>query len=500
VIDEERELETRLRRYGSALRAGTHVTPALHREIVARALSRGPAPLRLLHQLGAVAAILLLAVVAAVVVVQVRAMQLAKAAPSVLSVVPPEGARDVPVTGEFRVEFSSRPASEPRLTLEPPGGIQQAVRWSGNTLVVRYMGLRPSTRYELALAVEYPVAIGPSGHFQRRWSFSTEPGPPPAGVAAVWYEIPSPSPGPTRLAAVDWRGNRVGTLYAPGGARQSPDGSRLLFPEVGILDQAGRSVVDLSGRKGGPVFADDSRHLCDLLDANGGSSFQGETVTWLFMGAMGSPLHRVAQAGHVGAQSVSRIAACSAAADRAVIVQYGPILAQEVWVFRLSTGALLYHHAYGSADPTASVVASRDGLLLAEQGVRDDNQGRLIYTETVIRRTSDGLIAGRIAGESVAAFSWDGNRVIATPAAGSASANEVRLYDWGSGAVLWRLPVQAAPGGWTAAALAQPGGSGMVVAVDVPDATGALSSDALWLVSETGASRRVASGPLSPSF
>ena len=612
MITEDPQLEMRLRHYGSTVRQEARVSPELHARIIARVGHHAPArPYRMLVQLAAAAAMVLVALGAMGVVLKLRADELAKASPHVTSVFPAAGATHVPLKGEFRVSFSARPSGLAVLRVSPADAVLQPARWVDTTMIVAYAGLHPSAQYELILSADYRDHLGDRGHFEKRWTFTaegpaqitalvpaagernaarngqitvqfarrpvvdpvvriepadgtlmpgswtdttwtvpysglqplrtyqatldlsfgspgadfhrawsfiSEPGTPPGNIALIWYatssRFASPMPTPTpqasnapnattlyRMVALDWSGAVVGSLYLSGPALQAPDGTRLDFG-AGTIDQAGRQVATSTSTKGGPGFADDSRHMCAMRNAAGGDFGGPEPEPgWIFAGPIGGPLHRIAQAGSVGGQSGPRIVACSYQNDRAVVVEDVIMWTSEVWVYRLSTGALLYHHQYSSGAVASSVMASRDGRYLAEQTTSTDAQGHQIYADTIIRRTSDGAVVARLSGQTVNAFSWDGSRVITMPALGSPESHEVRLVDWQRGQTLWRLaePPGIAPGFAYVFSLGRPGGTDLIVGV-AANSTGQSPVDQLWLVHADGAATSVAKGPIIPSF
>jgi hypothetical protein len=501
MITEDPQLETRLRDYGSILRNGIRVSPALHAQIVERLDRHQPARShRLVLQLALTVAMLLVAVGGVVLVQRVRADELAKVAPHVSSVSPADGATDVPINGELRVTFAKRPATLPEVTQAPADGSQAASRWDGSTLVVGYSGLHTRQRYEVVLKSNYTSALGGTGQLERRWSFTTELGPPPAGTSLIWYStVPpyGPTPQAGSLVALDWSGTVVGKLHTTGGANQAPDGSRLDVAGLGRVDQAGQPVAAVQLDKGGPGWSDDSRHVCLMRTADGGLAQGNGEPAWLFAGPIEGPLHRVAQAGQFGGQSGAGVSACSFLSDRAVVVETVIMGASDVWVIKLSTGALLYHRQYAIAD-TPSILASHDGQYLAEQTMAVDAQGAQRQGATLIRRVSDGKEVARLDNQTVVAFSWDGTRVVTMPASGSFGTNEARLVDWRSGSILWRLPGPPdTNGGEAAYALPRPNGTDLVVAIG-PQSAGGI--DSLWLVHADGSARQIVKGPLWTAF
>jgi hypothetical protein len=501
MITEDPQLETRLHHYGSILRRDIRVSPALHAQILERLDGRQPArPHRLVMQFAVTAAMLLVAVGGIVLVQRVRANELAKVEPRVSSITPADGASGVALNGEFRVTFAKRPGTLPELTHTPADGSQTAPRWDGSTLVVGYSGLHTRQRYEIALKSDYTSGFGGKGHFEKRWGFTTELGPPPAGNPLIWYSTTSPvgpTPQASSLVALDWKGTVVGTLHTTGGVNQSPDGSRLNVAGLGYVDQAGQPISAVRLDKGGPGWSDDSQHFCAMQTASGGIPTGNGEPAWLFAGPIEGPLHRVAQAGQFGGQSGPRAVACSYLSDRAVVVETVIMGPSDVWVIKLSTGALLYHRQY-SNQQTASVSASHDGRYLAEQSMALDAQGALREGATVIRRVSDGKEVARLENQTVVTFSWDGSRVITMPAPGSFGTNEARLVDWKSGSILWRLPGPPGTNGEEGAyALPRPNGTDLVVAVSPQSLAGI---DSLWLVQADGSARQIAKGPLWTAF
>jgi hypothetical protein len=602
MITEDPQLETRLRQYGSILRDEARVSPNLHARIIEQVDRRAPIRShRFTVQLAAAAAIVLVAVGAMGVVLKLRANELAKSAPHVTSVFPADGARDVPLKGEFRVAFASRPTSPPTLRAEPADATLQPLEWSGTTMIVKYAGLHPSAHYELILSADYRSHLGdrgrldqrwgftaegpaqitattpaagetgaarngqlsvqfarrpvvdpiihvepadgtlqagkwtdntwalnyaglqplrsyrvlldldfgnPAASFHQAWSFTAEPGAPSKNIPLIWYATSSPNsggpPDPNaqhRMLALDWNGTLVGSLYSTSHAYQAPDGTRLDLAG-GFADQAGTIIGPALNTKGGPGFADDSRHVCTMRGASGGDFTGPEPVpSWLFSGPISGPLHRVAQIGQVGGQSGPEILACSYENDRAVVVENVIMWTSEVRVVSLSTGALLYQHQYPSGQVASSMVASHDGRYLAEQLMSTDAQGHQINPDTLIRRTSDGAVVARLAGQAVRAFSWDGSRVITMPALGAADSHEVRLVDWQRARILWRMtePAGLAPGYAYVSVLSRPGGTDLVVGV-AADSTGNSPVEQLWLVHADGAAMQVAKGPIFPGF
>ena len=136
-------------------------------------------------------------------------------------------------------------------------------------------------------------------------------------------------------------------------------------------------TVGIPTVKSQAMWADDSRHLCGLLDPSG-SVVAGtrEVLEYLTPGAPPRPVTNV---GAVGGQQGSSLVACSAASDRAIVEHAVIDHLDEVLVIRLSTGEVLATHQYGQPPSCApstpvcgaavevnSLAASPDGHLVAE--------------------------------------------------------------------------------------------------------------------------------------
>src|SRR3989442_232322 len=174
MIKDDPQLETRLRHYGSVLRNDVRVSPRLHAGVIDRLEHQGVRSHRLIAQLAAAAAMILVAIGAVGLVLRVRAAELAKAAPTVSSVSPADGATGIPLAGQFRAVFATRPANMPVLKHVPDDGSQQPAQWEGSTLVVSYSGLHAKRRYEVGLAAGYPRLVCGSRQFQRQLTLTTE--------------------------------------------------------------------------------------------------------------------------------------------------------------------------------------------------------------------------------------------------------------------------------------------------------------------------------------
>jgi hypothetical protein len=379
----------------------------------------------------------------------------------------PQAAR----VGKVSVDFSYRPPVEPRLTIIPADGTLMPGGWYGMTWNAGYNGLKPLTRYEVTLTVDYGAAAAST---RRQWAFTTEPAWPAPGVPVIWYGSQPPwTASDQRLVAVDWQGKMAGSLYPTSIVllQPAPDGSALLTKDGGYIDSHGPAAGD------GPsisLTADDSRSICKL---DSGQS-------WLMTGPLGGPMRRVAPVGPTGPRGGLDIIACSVTNDRAVILENGMTGTTSIRVIALSTGRLSYQRSYAGAN--VSVISSHDGRYLAEQNSTFDAHGQAAVS-TLIRRTLDGRIVARLDNRRVLRFSWDGMRVVTAPAF---TGNDVTLLDWQTQNVVWQQPRDTATDRRPIFSMAQPNGPAMAIALGRVDRGGL--ADQLWIIAADGQAVQVA--------
>jgi hypothetical protein len=389
-----------------------------------------------------------------------------------------------PRIGKISVDFSYRPPAEARLTIMPADGTWTPGQWSGATWTTSYTGLKPLTRYEVTLDVDYGAAAASTRH---HWAFSTEPGWPASSVPVIWYGMKNlwTPPGDQRLVAIDWQGNLAGSLYPTSVVlRQAPDGSALLTQDGGYVDG---NVVGTAPTPGYPSIAlpaDDSKSICKLA---------GSGQLWLESGPLRGPMHRVAPAGSTGARSGVDIIACSLTSDRAVLADNGMAGTTGIRVIALSTGRLLYQRSY--AGSSVGVTSSRDGRYVAEQITSVDALGQPSAAFTLVRRINDGRIVARLDNQRVLRFSWDGMRVVTVP---FFTGNVVKLIDWQTEKVLWQQAGDLATDFRPAFAMAQPNGPAMAIALGSLPRTSDV--DQLWIVSADGQAMQVLSTVFYPAF
>jgi hypothetical protein len=396
--------------------------------------------------------------------------------PVLSALTPPHDQLQVARVGQVSVDFSYRPPIDPSLSVTPADGTTLPGRWRGMTWTTSYNGLKPQTRYEVTLTVDYGAAAAST---KRQWAFTTEPAWPAPGVPVIWYGSQPPwTASDQRLVALDWQGNLAGSAYPTSIVllQQAPDGSALLTKDGSYIDTDG--MVAGSG-PAISLIADDSQSICKF---DSGQS-------WLMTGPLRGQMHRVAPVGPTGPRGGLDVIACSATNDRAVILENGMTGTTSIRVIALSTGRLLYQRSY--AGQSVAVISSRDGRYLAEQNSTVDAQGRFSASFTIIRRTIDGRIAARLDNQRVLRFSWDGTRVVTV---GAFTLDDVRLVDWQTGNVVWRSPGPD-PGASASArrpafALAQPNGTAMAIALGSLDRGGL--AEQLWIVAADGRAIQVA--------
>jgi hypothetical protein len=406
---------------------------------------------------------------------------------------PLDGRTIVARTGALFINFNHRPPVDPQVRIVPADGSLEAGHWTGSTWVVGYAGLKPVTTYQVTTVVDYGVR---AANIRQQWSFSTEPGAPPAGTPVIWYSLSSPWQGPTqpqRLVAIDWTGTLVGTMYQLPATAQSPDGSILGTRDGAYFDRSGALLRPASTvNYYSSLLADDNRSLCEIRPS--GAS-PGEE--WVFIGRIDGPARRVAPAGVVGARSSMAILACSVLSDRVVVGDLGQTGITGVRVLALSSGRSLYQRSYSVQ--STSVISSHDGKYLAEQTTNYDAQGQPLVGVSLIRRTIDGQVIAHVSTQRVLRFSWDGMRAVTTPVFQGPGPTDVEVIDWQTGKTVWRVPGDSATsGGGTVFAMAQPNGPKIGIAV----ATQAQSGDVnqLWLVAADGQATEAVNEVFYPAF
>jgi hypothetical protein len=257
---------------------------------------------------------------------------------------------------------------------------------------------------------------------------------------------------PGQLDGITWDGVASGKLDRSVAGAPNPSES-LFATATDISDRSGRTLV--TGTFGAKFFngmwADDDMHLCqvvpfDNLGAN-------EVSTTLQLVSADGTVHSVARVGSLSQQTSIGPAACSVLNDRAVVVQRSSIGgAVQYWVLQLSTGRVLWTHDLRSITTVVQVVASRDGMFVAEDPRPDGQAGSTIYG-------AEGREVAQVAAE-LEAFSWDGSLAVVDAGYGTAP---VQVASWRDGSAIWSAPsgygllqARPRPGGGEMALWVQP--------------------------------------------
>lgn len=262
---------------------------------------------------------------------------------------------------------------------------------------------------------------------------------PPAGVSVVWTVGAAD---PKRLIASDWQGRAVGWMEFAASIRelgdQSPDGSSV---EIGTALYSSDGQLIASNVTGG-TWADDSRHLCEVLGPNGGAAGQHSvpvsanttlgmvSPAWLYVSLPGHNRRPIAQVGDFSDQGNISVASCSLTSDEAIVTTSFTVFITRIGEYRLSTGKLLYSAELGSS--IFGFAATHDGTLIAE-----DNSA---CGGTVIRDLAHGgRVVAQLQGAYVKAFSWDGTSVLTNGPMGNPSnlPATVSVRTLSDGATVW---------------------------------------------------------------
>src|SRR5713101_8378031 len=158
------------------------------------------------------------------------------AAAHIRAVSPPDGATNVPLSGEIRVDYLSRPNQDPVIKLEPAAVVTlDNSLWDGTTFVIDYHGLRDNSLYHAELDQDDWSGKGEHRQIKVRWSFRTgslhvatptpivstptpmtsstlaPSSPPPTTPALIWYSGQNAA-GFSGLIGSDWNGQQLKTV------------------------------------------------------------------------------------------------------------------------------------------------------------------------------------------------------------------------------------------------------------------------------------------------
>ena len=398
------------------------------------------------------------------------------AAAQIRAVSPPDGATNIPVSGEIRADYINRPAHDPAIKIEPPIGVSlDTPHWDGTTFVIDYRGLRDNSLYHVELDQDDWTGKGEHKQIKVRWSFRTGAGQPVAPTPSPTSALPSISASPsvtpttsgpliwyrgpsTGLHGLDWTGTQIKSLSLDS-VIPSPDGL-LLWRRPNTSD-ATNAVYDADGQSVGSVptdptmmWADDGRTFCGVRSTPTGSYD-------LDLLRINGPRVRVGAVGvTLGTRQVPVLAACSILTGRAVVIGQSSGYTWSVTMISLGDGTVVYQHSY--PNPLARIVASHDGLYLAEQFGSNTNGG----PATLIRQLPSGTTVGQFSGIVVQGFSWDGLLVVGNTF-GDPSVQEAQVIRYRTHEIVWHQCMCPHPHGLFT--LPQPGGSKVAVVAITDD-------------------------------
>jgi len=446
------------------------------------------------------------------------------AAAHIRAVSPPDGATNVPLSGEIRADYISRPAHDPAIKVDPNAGVTlDNSHWDGTTFVVDYHGLHDNSLYHVELDQDDAAQTGggpdvtqTGQHKQNdstqngenkqikvRWSFRTStlhaatptptvsvtatprvtvtPAPsssPPATPDLIWYSGQNAAAA-SGLNGIDWTGKQVKTLKYVGTV-QSPDGRRIYNSGTPSTD-----IYDVDGNRAGSIasyspsmWADDSRQFCGITYKT--PSVPRNLVTMPLDGSVHvvAPISLTDVPGTMP-QEVS-LAACSDLAGRAIVVGAANGHVSSMAMISLTDGSVIYQTRYPNL--LTHLVASHDGRYLAEQLAGSANG----TSTTLIRELPAGTVVGQVTGITVQGFSWDGT-LVAGGMQGNSGLTGAEVIRWQDRQVLWNQC--GCPSPFAVRVIAQPEGTKLAVGTFDQHGVGSLT-----IIDASGANQRVPAG------
>jgi hypothetical protein len=263
-------------------------------------------------------------------------------------------------------------------------------------------------------------AVTPSG--PARIQVRDEPLPGVAG-AFLLFQLP----GETRFRAISFGAELNGFLPDPVRAdavwSQSPYGDRYAIGTT-VYHRDGVVLGALPWDVRTVTWSSEGRFVCAAVPerATAGAAMRLETAL------IGQPTKLIATGYATYSDNATyRVLACDEGADRAIVAVFGQgVAAARLWVFRLSTGAIVRSVDYGGTG--GWVAASGDGSTLAESV--PPTGGATIW-KTTIRSADDGAQLGTIDDFVARGFSGDKALVVGnTP-------NAAAIVEWKSGRKVW---------------------------------------------------------------
>jgi hypothetical protein len=348
----------------------------------------------------------------------------------------------------------------------------------------------------LALALVVVIAIGcapstPSASSPTPSAVAPSPTPVPTASASpslparlVSSNLPLPAvagafvlfqlPGETGLHGISFGGEVNGLLGAEApqvSARASWSQSPYGFPYVIGTKAYGRDGKELGAipwsEKESKTWSSDGRFMCAAVPERAATGAQMR----LEMAPIGQSARVVATGFATYSDNAGYpVLACDEGKDRAIVALFGQGIAPvRLWIFKLSTGAVIRSVDYSAAMAAGGwVTASADGSLLAET-VRSGGAGG--PWKATIRSTDDGAQLGTVDGYAVRGFSGDKTYAVV------ANETSTAVIDWKAGRTAWKI---AGPyGGY----LPEPVGSRLAVGVGF---TGGTDQRDVYLVGPSG--------------
>jgi hypothetical protein len=270
---------------------------------------------------------------------------------------------------------------------------------------------------------------------------------PATAGAYVLFQLPSE----TGLRAISFGAEQTGILQGqvaqvgPGaGWSQSPYGVPYLVGST-LYDRDGKPLGTIPwSEKESKTWSSEGRFLCAAVPERATTGAQMR----LEMAFVGQPAKLVAGGFATFSDNATHpVLACDQGTDRAIVAVFGQGVAPaRLWVFRLSTGALIRSVDYGGA--VRWVAANTDGSMLAES-IRSG--GTAGTWKATIRSADDGAELGSVDGYAVQGFSGDSALVV------GANETSVAVIEWKIGRKVWSA--NGPYGGF----LAEPAGRHLVV-------------------------------------
>jgi len=230
--------------------------------------------------------------------------------------------------------------------------------------------------------------------------------------------------GETRLRAIsfDAQANGVLPIEVNAAWSQAPYGFPVI---VGTTAYSyGQSLGRVPWEPGQFTWSSDGRFMCAVLPERAASG----SPLRLEVAFVGQPAKVVTSGfGSFGDNSSQRVLTCDETTDRVIVGVFGQgFYATRLWIFKLSTGALLRSVDYGTGAAGRWLAASPDGSLLAEA---ERPTAGSPWTSKV-RRTDDGAELANFDDLLVRGFSGDNTLVVG-------ESGGVTIVEWKANRKVW---------------------------------------------------------------